>query len=96
MTLLHAVLNYDSRLLQAHSYDELFKPQLDERCKQTLQNLLLSDQQMQKYIGLNIPTSGQKNWNLAGILSTDDYPGWMKKNTLLWAWSAKHCKGKSK
>ena len=33
MTLLHAVLNNDSRLLQAHSYDELFKPQLDEHCK---------------------------------------------------------------
>ena len=32
MTLLHAVLNNDSRLLQAHSYDELFKSQLDERC----------------------------------------------------------------
>lgn len=33
MTLLHAVLNNDSRLLQAHSYDELFKSQLDERCE---------------------------------------------------------------
>ncbi len=84
MTLLHAVLNNDSRLLQAHSYDELFKPQLDERCRQSLHNLLLSDQQMQEYIGLNIPTSGQKNWSFAGILSIDEYPGWMGKNTLLW------------
>lgn len=33
MTLLHAVLNNDSRLLQAHSYDELFQSQLDERSK---------------------------------------------------------------
>lgn len=33
MTLLHAVLNNDSRLHQVHSYDELFKSQLDERCK---------------------------------------------------------------
>ena len=60
MTLLHAALNNDSRLLQAHSYDELFQPQLDERCKQSLENFLLSDQQMQEYIRLNIPTSGQK------------------------------------
>ena len=42
LKLLHAVLNNDSRLLQAHSYDELFKPQLNERCKQSLHNLLLS------------------------------------------------------
>ena len=84
MTLLHAVLNQDSRLLEPDSYDELFRPQLDERCSASLHDLLLSDQQMQEYIGLNIPTSGQKNWSFAGILSTDEYPGWMRKNTLLW------------
>lgn len=38
---------------------------------------------MQEYVGLNIPTSGQKVWSVAGILSTDEYPGWMKKNALL-------------
>ena len=53
---------------------------------------------MQEYIGLNIPTSGQKeNWSFAGILSADEYPGWMmKKITLLLGWFAKNCMGKSK
>ena len=84
MSLLHAVLNEDPRLLNSRSYEELFKPQLDGACKEALNNLLFCDQQMQEWFGVNVPASGQKNWSFAGLLSVDEYPGWMKKNTLIW------------
>ena len=84
MTLLKAVLREDPNLLRPDSFTELFKPQLDEQCSAALHSLLLGDPQMQEYIGMNIPTSGRKNWSFAGLLSLDEYPGWMKEGTLLW------------
>lgn len=84
MALLRAVLNEDPVLLNSLSYKELFKPQLEGQCREALNNLLLSDQQMQDWFGVNVPVSGQKNWTFGGLLSVDKYPGWMRKNTLIW------------
>ena len=84
MTLLYAVLKEDPKLLSSRSYEEFFKPQLDLQCQGALNKLLLSDPQMQDYLGVNVPTSGQKNWSFGGLLSIDEYPGWMKSDTLLW------------
>lgn len=84
MLLLQAVLREDSKLLTADSWKEFFKPQLDEHCAKALHQLLLKDQDMQNYIGMNVPTSGKKNWSFGGLLSEDDFPGWMNENTLLW------------
>lgn len=84
MVLLQAVLREDSKLLKPQSYSELFKPQLDEDCEKAFCNLLSSNQQMQEYIGINVPTTGKKNFSFAGMLSMDEYSGWMKKGTLLW------------
>ena len=84
MTLLRAVLRQDPRLLKPESYEELFKPQLDDRCKTALHDLLLSDHRMQDYLGVNVPTSGEKNWSFGGLLSQTEYRGWMRKDTLLW------------
>ncbi|MCJ1264134.1 hypothetical protein MMC22_004005 [Lobaria immixta] len=84
MALLQAVLREDPRLLKPQSYGELFKPQLNEECENAFCNLLSSNQQMQEYLGINVPTTGRKNFSFAGMLSMDDYPGWMNKGTLLW------------
>ena len=84
MALLRAVLREDSKLLKPQSYSELFKPQLNKQCERALCDLLSSNQQMQEFIGMNVPTTGKKNFSFAGMLSVDDYPGWMNKNTLLW------------
>ena len=84
MTLLQAVMNENPKLLKKHSYEELFKPQLNEECRKTFNDLLNTDQQMQEYLGINVPTSGKKDWSYSGMLSLDEYPGWMRKNTVLW------------
>lgn len=84
MTLLHAVLKEDSRLLKPQSYKELFKPQLNEQCAAALNNLILLDESARQTHSMNVPTTGQKNFSFGGLLSTDEYPGWMRKNTMLW------------
>ena len=84
MTLLHAVMQRDPLLLKAGGYEELFRPQLDEKCAGALYDLLLRDPQMQDYVGLNIPVTGKKNWSFAGILNGASYEGWMSKGTVLW------------
>lgn len=81
MKLLNAVLKEDSKLLRPQSYEELFKPQLNEQCAAALQNLILTSEIDQS---INVPASGQKNFALGGLLSMDEYKGWMKKNTMLW------------
>lgn len=84
MAILQAVLREDPRLLTLESYLELFEPQLSETSMQALQSLLASSEQMQDALGLNVPLSGQKSWSLGGLLSMDEYRGWMGRNTLLW------------
>lgn len=84
MKLLRAVLKEDSRLLKSQSYKELFKPQLNEQCAAALHSLT-SDENIGAAFSVNIPPSGQKNFSFGGMLSMEDYPGWMGKNTALWA-----------
>ena len=81
--LLQAVLKEDKRLLQKESYSELFAPQLNDPSRQALQTLL-DDDEMDALYGLNVPQAGQKSWSLGGLISLDEYPGWMGKNTMLW------------
>ena len=84
MTLLQAVLREDPNLLKPQSFRELFKPQLNEECSAALHNLLLLDPQMNEYLGMNLPTSGRKNWSFGGLVSLGEYPDWMRKDTVLW------------
>ncbi|KAI9704546.1 MAG: hypothetical protein M1820_005459 [Bogoriella megaspora] len=85
MAVLQAVLRKDSRLLTSDSYDELLRPQLNEQCRHALGELLQSDQQLQDFLGVNIPLSAPKDWSLAGIVSKDEQEDWMKENTVLWS-----------
>lgn len=84
MKLLQAVLKEDSRLMKPQSYEELFKPQLNEQCAAALHNLILLDESARQTHSMSIPASGQKNFSFGGLLSMDEYPGWMRKNTVLW------------
>lgn len=84
LTALQAVLHRDPKLLRESSWEELCADQLEPNSRAALQDLLRTDDQANVYYGMNVPREGSKSWSLAGILSLDDYPGWMGKNTLLW------------
>ncbi|KAF4621519.1 hypothetical protein G7Y89_g14555 [Cudoniella acicularis] len=83
-TLLQAVLRKDTKLLKPESYEELFRPQLNEQCRQALNDLILNDQVSRDFLSVNVPVTAKKNWSLAGLLVEEDQPGWVRKNTILW------------
>ncbi|TVY81966.1 Acyltransferase LovD [Lachnellula suecica] len=82
---LQAVLREDTKLLSPASYAELFRPQLNDQCKEALNNLILTDQAQHEYLSVNVPRSAKKNWCFAGLVLEEDQTGWMRKNTILWA-----------
>lgn len=85
MRVLQAVLQEDERLLKnKDSYDALFTPQLSEASQEALTALLKSNEWLNEELGVNIPLEGAKSWSLGGLLSLDEYEGWMGRNTLLW------------
>lgn len=81
---LQAVLREDPKLLAPQSFKELFEPQLNDKCSARLQELILSDPLLGECYSINVPISGRKNFSFGGLVSTDEYPGWMGKNTILW------------
>ena len=83
-TFLHAVLREDTKLLKPESYVELFRSQLNDQCKEALNNLILTDQDQRDYLSVNVPPSAKKNWSFAGLVLEEEQQGWMKKNTILW------------
>ena len=84
LTFLQAVLREDAKLLKPESYAELFKPQLDEQCREALDNLILTDPEQRNYLCPIFPPSAKKNWSLAGMLLEEEQPGWMRKGTVVW------------
>jgi CubicO group peptidase (beta-lactamase class C family) len=82
--LLQAVLREDTRILKPDSYVELFKPQLDDPCKKALNELIIKDPEQRQYLSVNVPPFAKKNWCFAGMISEEEQPGWMSKNTILW------------
>ncbi|KAI1496125.1 beta-lactamase/transpeptidase-like protein [Biscogniauxia marginata] len=71
-TFLTAVLRRDSKLLQPSSYEELFRPQLNEKCEQALND----------YIALS-PTH-TKTWSFAGLVAKEGQEERFKAGTTFW------------
>jgi CubicO group peptidase (beta-lactamase class C family) len=83
-TLLRALLREDTKILNSESYIELFKPQLDDICREELNALILRDPEQRQFLSVNVPPLARKNWSFAGMISEEEQPGWMRKNTTLW------------
>lgn len=83
-TFLSAVFRRDTRLLTADSYAELFRPQLDSRLEEALNEFLVLSPAHEQFIGLGIPRSIRKTWSLAGMVALDGQEGRFKKGTTFW------------
>lgn len=81
---LQAVLHRDPRLLKQESWEELCADQLSNESRAALEKIMREDDVMNINCGMNVPQEGRKSWSLGGLLSLDEYKGWMGKNTLLW------------
>jgi CubicO group peptidase (beta-lactamase class C family) len=83
-TFLQAVLQRDSRLLKEESWTELFRPQLDERCKREMNDYLKSSPLHIQYLGMSLPTEIPKQWSLAGMVCEKGLEGRMSDGTICW------------
>jgi CubicO group peptidase (beta-lactamase class C family) len=72
---LQAVLQRDPKLLTPESYDELFKPQLDEQCKKAFNECLRSSLAYSQYLGMSLPESIEKTWSFAGMICEQGQSG---------------------
>ncbi|KAI0376203.1 beta-lactamase/transpeptidase-like protein [Hypomontagnella monticulosa] len=83
-TFLTAVLRRDTRLLTPASYEELFRPQLDDRCEQALNDYIASSPLYTQLLGLQIPNSVRKTWSFAGLVAKESQEGRFAPGTTLW------------
>ncbi|PVI02399.1 beta-lactamase/transpeptidase-like protein [Periconia macrospinosa] len=81
---LHAVVRRDSKLLKPESYDELFKPQLDEQCKKAFNDYLRSSPAHAQYLGMSLPGELEKTWSFAGLICEQGQQGRMSDGTYFW------------
>ncbi|KAI4912768.1 hypothetical protein J4E90_006174 [Alternaria incomplexa] len=81
---LQSVLKRDSRLLNDDSWDELFKPQLDERCKEELNDYLKSSPLHTQLLGMGLPADIEKQWSFAGMIAEQGQEGRMNARTVCW------------
>jgi CubicO group peptidase (beta-lactamase class C family) len=77
-----AVLHNDGTLLKQKIMDELFKPQLGEASRKTLQGFMDNPEMTGLQGGL--PLGTKIDWSLTGCLVLDDIPGWRRKYALNW------------
>lgn len=83
-TFLSAIQRCDPKLLTPASYAELFRPQLDERCEQALNDVIYSHPLKAQYLGMQIPASVRKTWSFAGLVAKDGQDGRFAPGTTLW------------
>lgn len=81
---LQAVLRRDSRLLNHDSWTELFKPQLDPKCKKGLNDNLKASPLHMQFLSLGIPTEIEKQWSFAGLICETGQEGRMSDGTIFW------------
>lgn len=83
-TFLQAVLRRDSQILSEDSWTELFRPQLDARCKKEFNDHLQLSPLHTQYLGMSLPTDLPKQWSFAGMICEKGQDGRMNDGTIFW------------
>ncbi|RYP40861.1 hypothetical protein DL767_001342 [Monosporascus sp. MG133] len=84
-TFLSALLRRDPKLLTSRSYDELFRPQLNEKCEQALNDYIALSPAHTNFLGQRIPASVRKTWSFAGLIAKEGQEGRFERGTAFWA-----------
>ncbi|EPE34729.1 beta-lactamase/transpeptidase-like protein [Glarea lozoyensis ATCC 20868] len=83
-TLLQAVMREDPKLLSKASYEELWRPQLDDVCKEAFNELIKTDDMWYTILGVGVPREARKDWCFAGLVCEEGFEGGHSKGTVLW------------
>ncbi|KAK8054745.1 hypothetical protein PG994_009812 [Apiospora phragmitis] len=83
-TFVSAVLRRDSRLLKPGSYEELFRPQLDERQEEEFNKYIARSPMHTSFLGMAIPLSIRRIWSFAGMVVKEGETGRFAKGMGIW------------
>lgn len=81
---LQAVLRRDLRILNEASWQELFRPQLDERCKKEFNDYINSSPLLTQALAMRVPAEVERSWSFAGMVCEMGQPGRMGRGTVMW------------
>jgi CubicO group peptidase (beta-lactamase class C family) len=83
-TFLSAVFRRDSRLLSSASFDELFRPQLNDTTEEALNRFLNQSPVHMQVLRLQIPESVRMTWCFAGMVAKESQQGRFDEGTVFW------------
>ncbi|KAI1381695.1 beta-lactamase/transpeptidase-like protein [Hypoxylon crocopeplum] len=83
-TFLSAILKRDPKLLKRESYEELFRPQLDEKCEQALNDYVSLSPRHTQLLAMRIPSPIRKSWSFAGMIAKEGREGRFGAGTVFW------------
>ncbi|KAB2579326.1 Acyltransferase LovD [Lasiodiplodia theobromae] len=82
----HALLlDDDERLLKRASLDRLFSPHLDPPARASLNDIMKAPADRRTVPAAGYAPETVIDWGLAGLVVTNDVPGWTRAGTLLWS-----------
>jgi CubicO group peptidase (beta-lactamase class C family) len=84
-TFLSAILQRDPKLLTLSSYEELFKPQLDEQCEKAMNEYIALSPVHTQFLGLRVAPQAPVTWTFAGLMPKDKLDGRCSSGTVMWA-----------
>ncbi|KAI0516859.1 beta-lactamase/transpeptidase-like protein [Xylaria bambusicola] len=79
-----AVSRRDAKLLKPASFDELFRPQLDETQEQALNDYVDQSPIHSRLLAMRIPQSIRKSWSFAGLIAKEGQEGRFGPGTVFW------------
>lgn len=82
--ILHSLLANDGKLLRPESVDEFFSPQLEEKARESLAQLL---EQPRSQITSSLNPAGKKDYGLGGMLLMEDGPDENSRKAGTMSWS---------
>ncbi|KAK7912262.1 hypothetical protein PG985_014743 [Apiospora marii] len=83
-TFLSAVLRRDSRLLKPESYEELFRPQLDELQEEEFNKYIAKSPMHTAFLGMSVPLSIRRTWSFAGMVAKEGEPERFTPGMTMW------------
>ncbi|KAE9395560.1 beta-lactamase [Gymnopus androsaceus JB14] len=89
MKILHSLLTNDGKLLRPESVDEFFRPQLEDKSRQSMAEVLSKPH---NNVMNSLNPAGEKDWGLGGILLLEDGPDEYSRKAGTMSWSGGfHC-----
>lgn len=83
-TFLKAVARRDGKLLNEASWDEMFRPQLDQRCEDSMNSWIESSPFISRTVGTGLPDDLRKSWSFAGMVCIEGREGVVNTGTIMW------------